>query len=104
MPNQRCLLSPGMGFLQKINSSSLRLMSYRSSLSDDQVAALRRWHERAYQELIVPGERRLSYLGLDLIVPPGVFPPTPMSDYSVTRSSKRWTPRTECSTWALVLG
>ena len=72
--------SPGMGFLQKINSSSLRLMSYRSSLSDDQVAALRRWHERAYQELIVPGERRLSYLGLDLIVPPGVFPPTPMSD------------------------
>ena len=55
-------------------------MSYRSSLSDDRVAELRRWHERAYQELIVPGERRLSYLGLDLIVPPGVFPPTPMSD------------------------
>lgn len=69
-----------MKFLRKINSPSLRLMNYRSSLSDDPVAELRRWHERAYQELIVPGERRLSYLGLDLIVPPGVFPPTPMSD------------------------
>lgn len=69
-----------MKFLRKINSPSLRLMNYRSSLSDDPVAELRRWHERAYQELIVPGERRLSYLGLDLIVPPGVFPPTLMSD------------------------
>jgi release factor glutamine methyltransferase len=26
------------------------------------------------------GERRLSYLGLELVMPPGVFAPTPMSD------------------------
>jgi hypothetical protein len=54
--------------VQKIDLSSLRLMSYRSSLSDDRVAELRRWHERTYQGLTVPGERRLSYLGLDLVV------------------------------------
>ncbi|WP_028926500.1 methyltransferase [Pseudonocardia acaciae] len=55
-------------------------MSYRSKLTDDRIAELRDWHERAYQELRTARERTLSYLGLELVVPPGVFPPTPTSD------------------------
>ncbi|ANY06494.1 hypothetical protein AFB00_09525 [Pseudonocardia sp. HH130630-07] len=49
-------------------------------MSERRVEDLRRWHERAYQELSAAGERRLSYLGLDLVVPPTVFAPTPTSD------------------------
>ena len=55
-------------------------MSYWSSLTAERLAELRRWHERAYRELSAPGERRMSYLGLELVVPAGVFPPTPTSD------------------------
>ncbi len=44
------------------------------------VDRLRRWHEAAYEELKRRGEVRISYLGLDLVVPPQVFAPTPMSD------------------------
>ncbi|HEY4419841.1 MAG TPA: class I SAM-dependent methyltransferase [Pseudonocardia sp.] len=55
-------------------------MTYRPAMSDERIADLRRWHERAYRELSSAGEQRLSYLGLDLVVPPGVFAPTPTSD------------------------
>lgn len=55
-------------------------MPYRPPFSTERTAALRRWHERAYREMSQAGEQRLSYLGLDLVVPPGVFAPTPMSD------------------------
>ncbi len=55
-------------------------VSYRPRLPDDRVAELRDWHERAYRGLREAGEQRLSYLGLDLVVPPGVFAPTPTSD------------------------
>lgn len=55
-------------------------MSYRSKLTDDRIVELRDWHERAYQELRTARERTLSYLGLELVVPPGVFAPTPTSD------------------------
>jgi release factor glutamine methyltransferase len=55
-------------------------MHYRPPFSAEQTAVLRRWHERAYREMREVGERRLSYLGLDLVVPAGVFAPTPMSD------------------------
>lgn len=55
-------------------------MPYRPPFSAEVTAELRRWHERSYRELRDAGERRLSYLGLDLVVPPGVFAPTPMSD------------------------
>jgi release factor glutamine methyltransferase len=53
---------------------------YRSRFSPERTAALREWHERAYRELAEAGERRLAYLGLDLVVPAGVFAPTPTSD------------------------
>jgi release factor glutamine methyltransferase len=55
-------------------------MTYRPAMSSERIAELRRWHERAYRELSSAGEQRLSYLGLDLVVPPGVFAPTPTSD------------------------
>jgi release factor glutamine methyltransferase len=55
-------------------------MPYRPPFSADRIAELRRWHEHSYRELSDAGERRLSYLGLDLVMPAGVFAPTPMSD------------------------
>jgi release factor glutamine methyltransferase len=55
-------------------------VGYRPSFSPERIAALRRWHERAGRELAEGGERRLSYLGLELVVPAGVFPPTPTPD------------------------
>ena len=54
--------------------------AYEPDFPPEHVERLRRWHEAAYAELAAAGERRMSYLGLDLIVPPGVFAPTPMSD------------------------
>ncbi|TWF82022.1 hypothetical protein FHX44_117967 [Pseudonocardia hierapolitana] len=41
-------------------------MHYRPPFSAERTAVLRRWHERAYREMSEAGERRLSYLGLDL--------------------------------------
>lgn len=55
-------------------------MPYQPRMSPERAAVLRRWHERAYREMRAAGEQRLSYLGLDLVVPAGVFPPTPVSD------------------------
>lgn len=55
-------------------------MPHQPDLPPDRVAELRRWHERAYQSMRAVGEQRLSYLGLDLVVPAGVFAPTPTSD------------------------
>jgi release factor glutamine methyltransferase len=55
-------------------------MHYRPPFSAERTAVLRRWHERGYREMSEAGVRRLSYLGLDLVVPAGVFAPTPMSD------------------------
>ena len=46
----------------------------------ERVAFLRRWHERAYQESVNVKDQRVAYLGLDLVVPAGVFVPTPTSD------------------------
>lgn len=54
-------------------------MPYRPNLPAERVVELRRRHERAYRELRSAGEQRLSYLGLDLVVPAGVFAPTPTS-------------------------
>jgi release factor glutamine methyltransferase len=55
-------------------------MPYQPPFSPERIAALREWHERAYREMCEAGERHLSYLGMDLVVPTGVFAPTPMSD------------------------
>src|SRR5262245_51586685 len=45
-------------------------------MSADEVEVLRRWHERAYAKLSAPRpEQSYSCLGLDIVVPGGVFPP-----------------------------
>jgi release factor glutamine methyltransferase len=41
---------------------------------------LREWHERAYNELRTANEETVDYLGLEIVVPTGVFPPTAVSD------------------------
>lgn len=53
---------------------------YTPNFDAAMVEQLRRWHEAAYEELRAAGTRSVSYLGLDLVVPPEVFPPTPVSD------------------------
>jgi release factor glutamine methyltransferase len=53
---------------------------YTPRISAEYARTLRRWHDRAYEELRGAGEQRASYLGRDLVVPAGVFPPTPVSD------------------------
>src|SRR5579862_3581909 len=55
--------------------------NYRSTLSVEYVDQIRRWHDRAYAEEVEAGavDRTFDYLGLTLVVPPGVMPITPMS-------------------------
>lgn len=53
---------------------------YRPSVSEEDEQRIRAWHEAAYESLRDVGELRLTYLGLDLVVPPGVFPPAPASE------------------------
>ena len=53
---------------------------YRPNLPHDEIERIRRWHERAYRELRGRQTAEIDYLGLRLLVPHGVFPPTPMSD------------------------
>jgi release factor glutamine methyltransferase len=55
-------------------------MDYRPSVTDEEAARLRAWHERAYTELRTADEETVDYLGLSIVVPTGVFPPTGMSD------------------------
>lgn len=54
--------------------------AYRPPFPPERCAELRRWHERAYRAMSSAGDQRLSYLGLDLVVPADVFAPTPTSD------------------------
>jgi hypothetical protein len=79
-------------------------MSYQPPFAPEVTAALRRWHERAYREMSEAGERQLSYLGLDLVVPAGVFAPTPMSDLLGRPSSTRHGRVSESWIWAPVPG
>lgn len=53
---------------------------FRPTVSESDVRRIRDWHERAYAELQRTGPVTVSYLGLELVVPPDVFPPAPMSD------------------------
>src|SRR5262245_47480881 len=53
---------------------------YRPMMSDEYAARLQRWHEAASIELHRYGPREVTYLGLHLVIPEHVFPPTPMSD------------------------
>jgi release factor glutamine methyltransferase len=54
--------------------------NYTPSFSAEEIETLRRWHEVAYTELRDARERHVTYLDLDLVVPGGVFAPTPTSD------------------------
>jgi release factor glutamine methyltransferase len=53
---------------------------YRPSVSDEDVERIRAWHEATYREMRSAGEWATDYLGLDIVVPQGVFGPTPTSD------------------------
>lgn len=55
---------------------------YVPLLSASEVEALRTWHEAAYEELQAAGRTEVLAYGLLLVAPPGVFPPSPASDYS----------------------
>lgn len=55
-------------------------LDYRPLCSAEHVRLLRSWHDRAYDELRAAVPCEMSYLGLDLAVPEGVFPPAPMSE------------------------
>ena len=52
---------------------------YVPRMSEERIARLRRWHDRAAAELRALGAHDVDHLGLRLHVPDGVFPPQPMS-------------------------
>lgn len=53
--------------------------AYRPTFGEEEIETLRRWHERAYRDLLELGDRTVEYLGLTLRVPAGVFGPAPVS-------------------------
>ena len=54
-------------------------MTYRPVMSDAEQRRIREWHEAAYESVRDLGEQTVEYLGRTFVVPPGVFPPAPMS-------------------------
>ena len=52
---------------------------FEPGLDSERVALLRQWHDDACKQLHTAPERQIDYLGLDLVVPAGVFGPTPTS-------------------------
>jgi len=54
---------------------------YRPTVSDEEAERIREWHDRAYRKALVDGSTTLTfdYLGLSVLVPPGVQPVTAMS-------------------------
>lgn len=53
---------------------------YRPSVSDHDVARMRDWHEDAYRSMRSLPEAVVDYLGLEIVVPQGVFGLNPTSD------------------------
>ena len=53
--------------------------AYVPALPPADIERIRQWHERAYASIATRGEQTLDYLGLTLVVPPGVMPITPTS-------------------------
>ena len=53
---------------------------YEPMMSPEYAATLAQWHETTSIELHALGHHRVSYLGLELVIPEHVFPPTPTSD------------------------
>lgn len=52
---------------------------YVPTLPPADIERIRQWHERAYAAIATRGEQTFDYLGLTLVVPPGVQPITPTS-------------------------
>jgi len=52
---------------------------YVPALPPAGIERIRQWHERAYASIAARGEQTFDYLGLTLVVPPGVQPITPVS-------------------------
>jgi release factor glutamine methyltransferase len=52
---------------------------YVPALPPADIERIRQWHERAYAAVATRGEQTFGYLGLTLVVPPGVQPITPTS-------------------------
>jgi release factor glutamine methyltransferase len=54
---------------------------YAPTLSDEYVAQIRRWHDRAYTEAVTDSRtaQTFEYLGFTIVVPPQVHPINPMS-------------------------
>jgi len=69
--------------------------AYRPSASDADVARIRSWHDAAYESMRSAGEEVVEYLGLEILVPQGVFGPTGTSDLlgAVVREEVRETDR-----------
>ncbi|HEX6356595.1 methyltransferase [Actinophytocola sp.] len=56
------------------------MSDYRPSLSEEDAARIRGWHDAAYASMRSAPEETVDYLGLSIVVPPGVFPPTAVAD------------------------
>src|SRR5215467_12614082 len=52
---------------------------YVPALSTADIERIRQWHERAYAAIATRDKQTFRYLGLTLVVPPGVQPITPTS-------------------------
>jgi hypothetical protein len=49
---------------------------YQPSFDPTVIARLEQWHERAYRQLIAATtSQSFQWHGLELVIPPGVFPP-----------------------------
>lgn len=55
------------------------MSTFEPGFDAERVALLRQWHDEACEFLHAAPERQVDYLGLDLLVPAGVFGPTPTS-------------------------
>ncbi|GAB3436261.1 methyltransferase [Actinophytocola sediminis] len=54
-------------------------MTYRPSGSAADQRRIREWHDAAYDSVRSLAELTMDYLGRSFVVPPGVFPPAPVS-------------------------
>ena len=54
---------------------------YVSSLTEEEIALLRAWHEDAYREIKAMLPAHVTHLGVDLDVPEDVFPPAPLTAF-----------------------
>ena len=53
---------------------------YRPSATGKDLAWIKAWHEVAYKYMQMADDETVEYLGLDIVVPRGVFAPTPTAD------------------------